>query len=284
MCRSKAEGGKRCFTHAMDDDYVDLKKRRAKAKAKDNVEEAKALLLEMLTTEEGIEELERRGELEVAAKMVRRRNRKIAAYNLRWKDSKPYFRPYEERDLRPLPGYRLQPLWNRDGFNTRPRQPFVHHETRTLYCPQGFNRWHIHQATGTRFNEDGFDWQGYDERGLNAEGWDRQGYDADGFDAEGFGRSVIATRRDQKLLEFEFMTLCYSRPNAEGHRFARDGSSMEPEAYPNIWGWIDRPYGWIHVGTGTELNPEGREYFEDRRHREESETQPWYLDPAKRWW
>lgn len=48
MCRSKAEGGKRCFTHAMDDDYVDLKKRRAKAKAKGNVEEAKALLLEML--------------------------------------------------------------------------------------------------------------------------------------------------------------------------------------------------------------------------------------------
>ncbi|MGW9550682.1 hypothetical protein ACWG8W_06455 [Citricoccus zhacaiensis] len=274
MCQSKADGGNRCFSCTNNLNANVLKKKRSAAKKKGDKEAAEKLNIEYLTTEEGIEQLEEAGELEHAAKFVERRNRKIASFNREFKQNKPPFLPYERRDERPLPGYRLPPIWNHDGFNVRKGQPRVHRETRKLHNPQGFDAAGFH-ANGTRYNAQGWDHEGYGRDGFDAQGFDRQGYDRDGYNADHF-------TRPKNVLELTRLT----RPNKDGKRFQLEGFP-EFDSDADIYGWIhgDQVGDTTHIKTGTHLNPAGQSYLKERSARRARGINSWLADPSiEKWW
>ncbi|MFC4369389.1 hypothetical protein [Citricoccus nitrophenolicus] len=261
----------------MDDDAKKHKKKRAAAKKKGDKTEEKAATIEYLTTQEGIESLEDAGKLELAEKFVERRNQKIRAYNRKFNggsESMPLFLPYAQRDQRPLPGYRLPPIWNAQGFNVRQNQPRVHRDTRQLHNKRGFDAAGVH-ANGTRYNAEGFNTQGYDVEGFNAQGWDREGYGRDGYNADHF-------TRPRNVLDFTRLT----RPNAAGKRFQLDGFP-EFETDPDIYGWLhgEQVGDARHVSTGTNLNPNGQSYLEELTERRKRGNRSWLADPRiKKWW
>lgn len=220
MCQSKAQGGRRCFNAAKHGTAEQWKERRAKAKKQNDMAEIKRCELEYLTTEEGIEVLEGKGEFEKAAKLRTRRNRLIDEYNREYKAKMPHFGTYEERKARKA-AIANKPVWSKAGINKF---------TNTKFSPQGWSKDGINEHTHTKWDEDGYDVHGYGQDGYHKEsGRNRAGYDCEGYDenlrdVKGFHK---ITGRNKQGLD-------------------RDGWNEE--------GW--NLLGTVHRDTGGNLNPE----------------------------
>lgn len=262
MCQSIADGGVRCFAHWTGEgknealDATALKKKRRKAKAKGDGAEVKRLEIEYLTTEEGIEMLEDQGRTDLVEAFIRRRNKRIDEYNRDQHKNKPHYVPRSERLGSPAKGTRKPPIWRHDGFNIRPGQKHIHRDTGTLLNPDGFDFIGRHESGDRYHPETGLDWEGYDrakyhhETGRNRQGFGRDGYDESGFDWSGF-----------------------SRPDARGRSFDRSGEPREKDGFDAFgWGWSHRSNDFIHEETGTNRNPQGLTFDDDRPNR------------LERWW
>lgn len=173
MCQSLAEGGRRCFSHTTHAPAKHWKKKLVEAKKQNaSADEIKAIQVEYLTTEEGIETLLSKGKNDLAARFIARRNSLIDSYNIRYHGSKPHYVP---RSRRPV-----KRIWDTNG---------IHHETGTSYDAEGYDR-AGYDSQG--YDRSGYDRAGYDKAGFNPRGFDRYGYDKAGFnrfglDREGFG-------------------------------------------------------------------------------------------------
>ncbi len=159
MCQSLAEGGKRCFSHSTHAPAKEWKKKIQEAKARDaSPDELKALKIEYLTTEEGIETLISSARIELAEKFIARRNKLIDTYNAQLGGNKKHYVPLSHRPQR---------IWNADGTHTL---------TGSLFDPEGYDK-------------AGFDVEGYNEAGYDKAGFDVEGYNSAGYDREGYNRS-----------------------------------------------------------------------------------------------
>lgn len=195
MCQSIADGGRRCFSHHQRGNInatdalkkiKALKLKKSKMSDEEYNKEYKRALIEYYTTEEGIEKLEKEGKFAQAEKFRSRRNRKIDDYNQATGKNQPHFGTYEERQAK------LNAIHDAKGFHKKNGN---HRATGTAYNEQGFNKFGVHQATGTRFNSDGYNADGYGVDGFHKETQlDSRGFGRDGFnpttgrDSQGYGR------------------------------------------------------------------------------------------------
>jgi hypothetical protein len=202
VCYAKKHGGFRCRSH----EAANAKKKLKKAKEGEDPADIKAATVEYLSTEEGIEQLEDQGKLELAEKFRALRNRKITSHNAHWQTNHKLMEPRAVRLRKKAPAYNLR------GFD----QNGIHRETGTTYDPRGWDQRGHHQDTRTEFGPDGFNVagtdaegygrdgfkNGYNRQGFNKQGWDREGYlpngfhhrtglDRNGYDDEGWARTGL---------------------------------------------------------------------------------------------
>ena len=268
MCYSKADGGKRCFTHTTLESPKVLKERMKQAEKSGNRERYRKAKEDYCTTEEAIRRFEAKGDFKNAARFLRRHNLLVDQFNAKYGGNKKHLEDYETRMARleakaqaereaeqrksevaeakraaaaakkaeaAARKAEARKAASQKKPTTANASPWsragIHRETGTKFSPAGWSKDGINQITGTKWNQDGNDVYGYGQDGYHkVTGRNRAGWDREGYDEH---------LRDVK----------------EFHKITGRNKQL-----PDRDGW--GPEGWnlkgtIHRDTGTNLDPEG---------------------------